>query len=445
MTAEQHRPFIEALLSATADPKAGWLDELMAEDPATLPYALGMREGRATGDRLTDYDQAPAGSVAVIPVFGVLMADDGFCGEPGTQTLAARLRAADAHPNIAGLVFHFHTPGGSVDGLELFAGAIAAAVKPTAAWVQSAFSAGYWSASGTDLIVLAGKTAGVGSVGTMITLRDYSARLAAEGVKEHIINATASTGKNTAYYAALQGNYAPLRAETLDPLNQVFLDTVSERRPGIPAEHSEEALSGKVFFGQKAIGHGLADEIGSLEYAAQRVIEMVTAPPTARRAGASSFPSATSKATTVGKKLDKIAALSGKDTVSAEELTAANQELAEAGISAVELVDSTAYAATIERSARAEAADTERQQLTEQVGELTTANAGLTTTNAQLTEQLATANAEVARLGALDGGRTTAPVRAGGASDLDEGGTSADAVIANLPHSKALDGHPLFG
>lgn len=70
------------------------------EEKNSLPYALfALTPGR----KYLAFDQAPKGSIAVIPVRGPLMKDDEQdCGvlSAGMDTLGTLVMEADQHPNI---------------------------------------------------------------------------------------------------------------------------------------------------------------------------------------------------------------------------------------------------------------------------------------------------------------------------------------------------------
>ena len=140
-------------------------------------------------------DEVPAGSIAVHQVSGVMLPDDSWFGA-GTRSLGQAIAAADAHPNIVAHVGVFSTPGGSTQGLEDFAGAIASTNKPFVGFAQQACSAGLWSICGADSIVLAGRTAMMGSIGTKAEFLDFTGMFEQMGIKQISVLATKSVNKN---------------------------------------------------------------------------------------------------------------------------------------------------------------------------------------------------------------------------------------------------------
>jgi ClpP class serine protease len=279
----------------------------------------------------------------------------------------------------------------------------------------------------------------------MIKLNDLSGYYEQAGIKEHVINATDSSGKNASYYAALQGDYAPLRAETLDPLNQVFLDSVTERRGStIPAKMRKEVLGGKTWFGQDAIDRGLADEIGTLEHTAQRLVALAADPTSARRLGAAASATSSSPNPVFFKnKYPKTSALAGMAAadITPELVAEANAELVAAGITAATLVSETqaieaeariraevTTAANAAATAAATAASAQELScLVEERDQADTraerAEAAATTAAEQLAAMTAERDAAIAQrdeYGALAGVEPTTVVPAGEESEISE-------------------------
>lgn len=214
-----------------------------------------------------------SGEVLILPVSGVMMKHDS-CFSSGTATLANEIIKANQDDSISSIVLVLDTPGGSVDGTEAFSNIIAQSKKPVIAFVELAASAGYWSGSSAREIVLAGETAGVGSIGTMAILRDRRAFLEANGSKEVVIFASRSTDKNKSSIDALDGKTEGYKSEFLDPLNAVFLSAVERNRAGKIDTKKEDVLTGKMYFGSNAIKAGLADKVAPLEYAVKRSIQL---------------------------------------------------------------------------------------------------------------------------------------------------------------------------
>lgn len=213
----------------------------------------------AEGNSYASVADMPEGSIAIIAVNGVMTRGDQWCGPAGTASIAKAIREADASPRVSAIIIEWATPGGSVDGTEALANTIKGTKKPIYSHVQYAFSAGYWGASAADEVWLEGETSEVGSIGTMVSFTDMKGYWEKQGVVFHEITATASADKNAAFAEAKKGNYEPVIAQILDPINEVFMATMRKHR-----NLKDELMTGKTYIASAAIKNGMADRIGSL-------------------------------------------------------------------------------------------------------------------------------------------------------------------------------------
>jgi ClpP class serine protease len=388
--------------------------------------------------RYTSLDEVPAGSIAVHSISGVMMPFDSYYSV-GTGTIGLRVQQADAHPSFIGHVGVFNTPGGSTMGLENFAGIIAGTTKPFVSLVQQASSAGYWSASGGNVVMLAGRTAMAGSIGTMAEFLDFTGYFEQLGIKSIRVNATKSVNKNASFQAAVDGDPEPLRAEILDPLNEVFLSTVTTNRGDkIPAKQLKLVTSGMVFVGEANLANGLADVMGSLDEAVALAEQL------ASEADSSDSPSSSSNSMSLfAKKLTLGAAshaLVAATAITDEQLTAANSELTAAGVTGAQLITEAAYTDLSAKAGRAEAAEATARGFTDAL-----AAAGVTDI-AALVKQRDEFKVKADKFDKGPGASHTNPNLKAGESDVDKGEPDADQkAIDELPHNKALAGHPMFG
>jgi ClpP class serine protease len=128
-------------------------------------------------------------------------------------------------------------------------------------------SAAYWIGSSAKEIIASGKTARIGSIGTMISMRKPYGEIIE-------IYADDSKDKNKAYIEALNGNPTPIKEEMLNPLNDIFLASVKQNRGAKLDLDKENVLTGKVYLAEDAVKYGLIDAIGTFEYAVERVTEL---------------------------------------------------------------------------------------------------------------------------------------------------------------------------
>jgi ClpP class serine protease len=298
-------------------------------------------------------------------------------------------------------VLALSTPGGSTLGLEHFGDIVAGTIKPIVGHIEMMCSAGLWALSGCDRLVIA-RTGIAGSIGTKWDGMDFSGFYEKMGIKSVTVTATASTDKTKMFDEALKGKPGLLRSQLLDPLNDEFLAVVATNLPGATAD----TKTGKLYVGQAAVDNGLADQLGSLQDAIQLAFDLADE---AGLVSSSSFsasttfsPSTPTQSTTMGlfsstktptTAFAALGALSGKTGLTADSTKQANEELIAAGVTDAAIITRAEFQDLQAKAGRAVAAEA---KVTE-----------LTASTAQLTTDLATANAEVARLGALGGATPT--------------------------------------
>jgi protease-4 len=206
----------------------------------------------------------PQGSVAVIPIRGIIMKDDVQCGPRGSVSITKDIQSADANPNIKSILLVVSSPGGTTSYTDILSDAVTNCNKPVIAFVEGmAASAAYWIISGADKIICSSDLDTVGSIGTMLEYMDMKPYFEKAGVVIHEVYASLSTEKNQMLSDLRAGNYEPLRKELLDRINSKFHATVAANRPSLAAS----TLTGKPYFASDAIDLGLVDEIGSYNYA----------------------------------------------------------------------------------------------------------------------------------------------------------------------------------
>lgn len=219
----------------------------------------------------SSYDKAPTGSIAVIPLNGPLMKDNQYCGPVGMATIGERIKAADQHHNIDGIILKIDSPGGTVDGTKALADIVKATEKPIIAFVDGLMaSAALWIGSAADEIIAADNKTRIGSVGVLLSFMDVQPAYEKLGVKFHNIVASQSKDKTKAFDEIRAGEYDNYKKDFLDPLAADFIEVVKTNLPGATDEH----LTGKVFFAENVIGV-FADSIGNFDSAVQRMSELI--------------------------------------------------------------------------------------------------------------------------------------------------------------------------
>jgi len=127
-------------------------------------------------------------------------------------------------------------------------------------------------------------------------------------------------------------------------------------------------------------------------------------------------------------------------TASAEQVDAANQDLDAAGIKGAQLVPGATLDELTAKADRTDAAEAAAQGYTDAL-----AAAGATDI-AALVAQRDGFKAKADKFDKLPGAGHSNPLLEAGKTDVEQGEPNADQVaIDNLPHNKALAGHPMFG
>ena len=137
-------------------------------------------------------------------------------------------------------------------------------------------------------------------------------------------------------------------------------------------------------------------------------------------------------------------ALVGKETVSAQEAEAANGELAEAGIKGAQLINQASYDELSEKAGRVDAAEKAAADAAQATSD------ALATAGAESIEALVAQRdgykVKADKFDKAPGAKQTNPVLAAGQTDVEEDAPDAhQQAMDELPHNKALSGHPLFG
>lgn len=233
-----------------------------------------MREG---GYSVSDiYDEAPKGSIAMIPLKGPMMKEDDL-SYYGTETLSELLKAAASHKNIIGGLIDGDTGGGAVDSIPPMLDAISFARQkmPVGGIGDLIASAGYYMYSHLDFAIAGNDISSEwGSVGVMISFMDLQPYYEMMGVKFHTIYAPESNYKNLPFEKALKGDYELIQTEELSPLARKFQSDVRKARKGKLNLTVPGILNGRMFFASDAVKYGLADEIGNYDLAIKRVTEL---------------------------------------------------------------------------------------------------------------------------------------------------------------------------
>lgn len=214
---------------------------------------------------LSKPENAPFGSVAVIDIVGAITKYDQDCGPAGMQTKSSLLDRCYNNPNIKGVVLNIDSGGGEGGAMRLMNETISRRNKPVYAFINDfACSAAYGIASGCDKIVANSTTARIGSIGTYLTIADFTEYYAKMGIKLIEVYASASVDKNKDYMDAIGGNTAGL-LKIANQFNGMFIDMIQANRDQALTADKKEWGTGKVYFAEDALKIGLIDSIDSFQ------------------------------------------------------------------------------------------------------------------------------------------------------------------------------------
>lgn len=242
-------------------------------EPIPVLLSTGEKEAKS-GNGFAD---APKDSTAIIPIHGTLLKYGTYCSY-GTTELADIIRQAADSQNISSVLLDIDSGGGSVDAIAPLVAAVQYAQsrsKSVVAHCDLCASAAYYIASYCDEIIASNQISSeFGSIGVMMSFPDYAKYYEREGVTVHTIYSNLSDYKNAPFEMAKAGKYEMIKEEELDPLARDFQESVKANRGNKLKLDTAGLLRGRMFYAKDAINVGLADSIGTLEFAIQRAREI---------------------------------------------------------------------------------------------------------------------------------------------------------------------------
>jgi signal peptide peptidase SppA len=217
-------------------------------------------------------EDAPAGSIAVISMIDAVTKYDQECGPSGVKTKINLLARADANPNIKAAILFMDGPGGEAYAAMAMNKAVKDFSKPIFVFIDDlAASAHYFIAAASDGIFANRGVAKVGSIGTYSTIADYTEFFKQKGIKLTDVYAEKSIEKNKPYKDALEGDLTAMRAD-VNRVNEEFIQAVKDGRGSILSDEKEWG-TGKLFFAEEAIKHGLIDGIGTFDEVLNYIVQ----------------------------------------------------------------------------------------------------------------------------------------------------------------------------
>lgn len=195
--------------------------------------------------------------------------------EASAEYVIASLRSAFEDEGSKAVVLLVNSPGGSPVQAGIINDEIvrlkAKHGKPLYAVVEeTCASAAYYIASAADEIYV-DKASIVGSIGVLMDGFGFTGTMEKLGVERRLITAGENKGFLDPFSPQTEQQLA--YAQTmLDQIHQQFITVVKTGR-GERLQDTPEIFSGLFWTGQQAIGLGLADKLGSLDFVAREVVQ----------------------------------------------------------------------------------------------------------------------------------------------------------------------------
>lgn len=200
------------------------------------------------------------GGVAVVDVKGVLVRHPYWLDEISTLELAKTLQQLASDENVSAVVLDIDSPGGSAVMPELMASASTlAAAKPLFAYTSEYCCSAAFKLACTAGRVYAGPQSTVGSIGTILTLYDWSVFFKNWGIEPVAI--TTGEFKSLGFLgAAITESHRAYLAERVQQIHEKFREAVQTGR-GLSEEEYNAVADGRVWWSDEAVGLKLIDGV----------------------------------------------------------------------------------------------------------------------------------------------------------------------------------------
>ena len=199
-----------------------------------------------------------AGSVAVIPIQGVLTAGQHpvyrVLGYADSDEISAWVQAAAADPDISAILLKIDSPGGMVRGVPELAAQIdaATAAKPVLAHTSGMMDSGaYYAACMADAVYCT-PSADVGCIGAYLVTEDWSQFYADMGIKLTMFKSGDLKGAGHPDFP-LTKDQAEMFQNKIDQIGEQFRGAVKTKRTFV----QDDSMRGQSFQGSEAAARGL--------------------------------------------------------------------------------------------------------------------------------------------------------------------------------------------
>jgi signal peptide peptidase SppA len=243
---------------------------------AILPSALAaIREWAADpsaqiGLLRQEQPRPVSGSVAVIPVYGVIEHRSDWMmemfGGVSIDGLRESLHAALTDSGVRAIVLDIDSPGGTVAGITEFAAEVRAArggTKPIIAVANTlAASAAYWLAAQADELVVT-PSGSVGSVGVYAIHQEASRMLDEMGITTTIISAGPHKTEGNEFEPLTDEARSDIQARVDGSYARFIADVAAGRRTSVEAVEADFG-GGRVLDAEAALAAGMVDRVETL-------------------------------------------------------------------------------------------------------------------------------------------------------------------------------------
>ena len=250
-------------------------------DQATIEAALVNRK---------NLPQPRVGSVAVIPIYGVLAPRMNLLSEMsgGTsyQKLTSQIREAVADKAIRTIVLDVDSPGGSVAGNAELATEImrARTKKPIIAQAQYLMGSSAYQISAAATEIVAAPSAHVGGIGTYTIHNDLSEALKQLGIKRTYLSKGEGKVDGNETGPMSEGYLARADALLETHFAQFVGNVVKGRGQGMTAERVTKDWKAYVYGADEAKALGMIDSVATLDQTLTRLLTEASADAADRQA-----------------------------------------------------------------------------------------------------------------------------------------------------------------
>lgn len=239
----------------------------ITEDALQQIIAVASREGDLQAVAMRRAEKLPAasragirGNIATLNLIGPvvryanLFSD--ISGATSLQVFATDFQAALDDPTVKAILLNVDSPGGMAAGVAEMAAAIKAANKPVWAYIDElGASASYWLPSAASRVV-ASKTALIGSIGVVSSVRSAA--------NPDVLEIVSSRAPKKRMDPTTEDGRGEIQ-RIVDNLESVFVADVAKYRGVAEDKVVSEFGQGGLVFAPDALAAGMVDAIGSYE------------------------------------------------------------------------------------------------------------------------------------------------------------------------------------